>query len=93
MNVNASPLPYTSGANYTDKLTFLDFLVLRSLFSSSHSSSLAVFPSLSLPDTWRQLRDVTSKSSVPWASRRWKTSAGNPSSDPPSLDFPPSSHY
>lgn len=25
MNVNASQLPYTSGANYTDKPSFLDF--------------------------------------------------------------------
>lgn len=61
------------------------------LFSSSYSSSFSFSLSLGLPDTWRQLRDVTSKSSVPWASEN--ECRNFPPRLLPSLDFPPSSHY
>lgn len=92
MNVNASPLAYTSGANYTDKPCFLDFPSPRSLFTSSHSSSLSFSPSRGLSDTWRQLRDVTSKPSVPWAYHWWKLVQEISLPSLP-LDFPPFCHY
>lgn len=96
MNVNASPLACTSGANYTDKPSFLDFPSPRLTRSSLpptplRSPSLSLSACLTHGGSWGTWQASLVCPGPLVAENECRNRPPPPSL--PALDFQPSSHY